>query len=57
MRARFDLRRLGLALLLGVFVSLVAGCATDDPENISSRPWSAPKSWEHGLPPEMFQGR
>lgn len=42
---------LALALLLGS----ATGCATSEPENISERPWNAPKSWEHGLPTGMGQ--
>ena len=45
-------------MLLGLFALLLTGCATtDDPDNVSERPWNAPKSWEHGLPTEMFEGR
>lgn len=40
-----------LALVIG---SLMAGCASTEPENISERPWNAPKSWEHGLPGGMM---
>ncbi len=35
-----------------------ASCATSsDSENLSSRPWNTPKSWEHGMPTQMFEGR
>lgn len=45
-------------LLLVVALVLVSGCAsTDDAENVSERPWNAPKSWEHGMPSGMFEGR
>jgi hypothetical protein len=43
---------LGLVALLGA-----AGCATSDPENLSERPWNAPKVWENGLPSGMMEGR
>lgn len=44
-----------LALIAGV---LLGGCAsTDDSENVSERPWNAPKTWEHGLPGNMLEGR
>jgi hypothetical protein len=36
---------------------LLAGCATTESENLSERPWNAPKSWEHGLPASMFEGK
>lgn len=53
-RARTYLR----GLLAAVFVGLLAGCAsTDDSANLSERPWNAPKSWEHGMPAGMFEGR
>ena len=49
------------ALLLGftgAFFLLAAGCATtDETDNLSERPWNAPKSWEGGLPQSMFEGR
>jgi hypothetical protein len=44
--------RLGL---LGIIVSagFLCGCATNEPDNESARPWNQPKSWETGLPPGM----
>ena len=36
---------------------VVSGCASTDTENESERPWNSPHMWEHGLPPEMMQGR
>ncbi|MBM3882830.1 MAG: hypothetical protein FJ387_24425 [Verrucomicrobia bacterium] len=37
---------------------LVAGCASSrEVDNLSERPWNAPKSWEHGLPTGMLEGR
>jgi hypothetical protein len=45
------------AFALGVILSQMTGCATDDPENVSSRPWNTPKSWENGLPSNMSEGR
>lgn len=45
----------GLAVML---MFLLSGCAsTDDAANLSERPWNAPRSWEHGLPSGMFEGR
>jgi hypothetical protein len=43
-----------LILLAVVLCSLAAGCATTEPENVSERPWNAPKSWENGLPGGMM---
>jgi len=45
-----------LLLLLGLSASLgLTGCATSD--ELSSRPWNAPKNWENGLPSQMMEGR
>jgi len=54
--SRFPLR--AWLLLPVAVVTLMTGCATtDDAENVSERPWNAPKSWEHGMPSGMFEGR
>jgi hypothetical protein len=42
--------KLLLLLALGLVLVGVSGCQTDDPENISVRPWDAPKGWEGGMP-------
>jgi len=44
-------------LLLGLASLGLSGCATSDPDNLSSRPWNAPKSWETGLPSNILEGR
>jgi hypothetical protein len=48
-------------LLLGLFLALVglsSGCTTPETaDNESERPWNAPRSWEHGLPGFMNEGR
>jgi hypothetical protein len=45
-----------LALVLLAMGS--SGCSTTtESENLSSRPWNTPKSWEHGMPGGMFEGR
>ena len=48
-------------LLLTALTALLGmtGCAStgDEPENLSERPWNAPKSWENGLPGGMLEGR
>jgi hypothetical protein len=47
-----------LFLLLVVLAALVvSGCATTESDNVSVRPWNAPKSWETGLPSGMTEGR
>ena len=37
-------------LLLGAIVMGLAGCASDDPENESVRPWNSPPSWQGTMP-------
>jgi hypothetical protein len=49
-RLRYLLILLGLSATLGL-----SGCATND--ELSSRPWNAPKGWENGLPSQMMEGR
>jgi len=39
-----------LLLLLGGMLVGVSGCATNEPENDSVRPWNTPQGWEGGLP-------
>ena len=46
-----------LLILLGALLTGLSGCATDDPENASVRPWNAPQGWENGLPIDMQQQR
>jgi hypothetical protein len=36
--------------LLGAVLLGVSGCATNEPENDSVRPWNTPQGWEGGLP-------
>jgi len=43
--------------LLVLAALTLSGCATADPDNLSERPWNAPKTWENGLPSGMFEGR
>jgi len=48
----------GLFLLLLSVASLaLAGCASTESDNMSSRPWNSPRGWEHGLPSSMTEGR
>lgn len=50
--------RAGLGCLVVLALGLLAGCASGgDTENLSERPWNAPKSWEGGLPSSMLEGR
>ena len=54
MIAKFRFARFGACCLL---LALLSGCATEDSENASERPWNQPKSWENGLPSGMTEGR
>jgi len=47
---KFSVSQFFLILLLGTVLLSISGCATDDPENTSVRPWNAPQGWEGGLP-------
>jgi hypothetical protein len=49
-------------ILLFLFVTLLAalgqGCSsTPDEQNVSTRPWNAPKGWEFGVPgmPDQYR--
>jgi len=46
-----------LLLLLAAASVALSGCATEEPENGSARPWNQPRGWESGYPTQMFQGR
>jgi hypothetical protein len=39
-----------LLLLLGGMLVGVSGCATNEPENDSVRPWNTPQDWEGTMP-------
>jgi len=44
-------------IALAAVVAGLSGCATEDPQNASVRPWNSPQSWEGGLPVDMGQHR
>jgi len=44
-------------LALAAVLAGLSGCASEDPQNASVRPWNAPQSWEGGLPVDMGQHR
>lgn len=54
---KFRVAQIVLLILLGGILLSVSGCATDDPENTSVRPWNAPQGWEGGLPLDSGQHR
>ncbi len=45
-----------ILFLIVIGIILTAGCASD-PENVSERPWNAPKNWENGMPTGMMNPR
>jgi hypothetical protein len=46
-----------LFLLLLTLAALgLSGCASDESENLSSRPWNAPRTSDYGLPGGMMEG-
>jgi hypothetical protein len=47
-----------LALVLASAVMSLTGCASDsqEPANLSERPWNAPTSWQSGLPASLNEG-
>jgi hypothetical protein len=54
------LLQLGRCLLAVVALgtlALVTGCGTTEPDNQSTRPWNAPKSWEGGVPGMLYDRR
>jgi hypothetical protein len=44
-------------LLLGLASLGLNGCASSEPDNLSARPWNAPKTCETGLPSNILEGR
>jgi len=54
---KFLIQRGLLLMALTGLVWMVAGCASTDPDNASSRPWNTPTGWEHGLPVGLNEGR
>jgi len=34
-----------------------SGCKTTESEDLSSRPWNAPTTWQNGLPSSLNEGR
>jgi hypothetical protein len=49
--------RIWLFVALVVVGLCAAGCATDEPDNLSSKPWNSPEGWQNGnLPSNLYQG-
>lgn len=46
---KFRATSLLLLLVLATVALVVTGCASDDPDNASVRPWNTPQGWENGL--------
>jgi len=51
------LQQIIFCFLLGCVMAGLAGCATDDAQNTSSRPWNSSEGWEGGFPSSLNQGR
>ena len=47
-------RWLHLALFLAIVGMGCAGCASDDVQNTSARPWNSPEGWQYGNLPTTF---
>lgn len=50
-------QRFLLLLFVAGTLLLSSGCKTTEEDELSARPWNTPKSWEHGLPSSMLEGR
>jgi hypothetical protein len=46
-----------LALFVAGAAGMLAGCATDDSDNLSRLPQDPPQHWEGSLPSNINQGR
>lgn len=55
-RTTFSFRWFFLLGLLALMAG-AAGCATDESNMSSNRPWNKPTGWEHGLPAQLLEGR
>lgn len=44
-----------LLVLIAMLVGGVIGCASNEPDNASVRPWDSPQGWENGVPSSMYQ--
>ncbi len=52
------LRSLLAALVLATIAVGMTGCATDEPENMSEKPWNTPAGFGNGmLPSSINEGR
>lgn len=47
--------KLLLLSVLGAMLAGLSGCASDEPENNSVRPWDTPQGWENGMPIQQQQ--
>ncbi|MBU6402498.1 MAG: hypothetical protein KGS61_19430 [Verrucomicrobia bacterium] len=58
MRSEARLARWLLGTLMILVSTLVlTGCATNESENASDRPWNSPQDWEYNLPGGMIPPR
>ena len=43
-----------VVLLVAVLLSFTGCASSSETDNLSGRPWNAPKGWETGLPSGMY---
>jgi hypothetical protein len=43
---KFRAANLFLLLFLALISLMISGCATEDPDNASVRPWNSPADWQ-----------
>ncbi len=51
------LRYLLLTVFLAGMAVMFVGCSTPEAENVSERPWTKQRRWEHGLPSAVYEGQ
>lgn len=44
-----------LFVLFALLICGAVGCASQESDNASVRPWDAPEGWENGIPSGMYQ--
>lgn len=54
---RRSLQSLLVTLILAGAVLSSTGCKTDDPDNVSARPWNSTEGWQSGFPSTLNDGR
>jgi hypothetical protein len=52
----FLVRIIYMLVIIAGLVTL-SGCITDEPENVSSRPWNTSRGWDSGMPSSINEGK